>query len=323
MQSQKDPVDPYAKKGKKNTSPLNEMTQVVRKSGGGAGSFREKIDPDGILPEEFFRGLIVDALGIPELKRYNLDDMPVDSTVVNFGMRRSGKSVLSRHILYVLKDKLPRAMVMSDTDDLNRFYRNYVPEKHIIKGVNKLIIKRLLDLQKKFMKKLLQEYGTKDEIPDEELNDVRVLIVADDVIQNENEIRYNPPLNTIFVNGRHYNIFFLLNTQYEKAIPPTMRNNVDIAFMFYPENRDAVDHLWRLFGSNMRMDMFAALLYKYTKNYCTLVSARSTITGSLALVDRMFWFKADKNLENIDFMVGENTRKTQRDYQFTPAVSDE
>lgn len=304
-------------------SPLNELTQVVRTAGPRGATFKEKIDPDGILPPEFFKGLVTDAKGVPELKKFDLNMLPIDATVVNFGMRRTGKSVLSRHILYVLKDKLPRAMVMSDTDSLNRFYRKYVPEAHIIRGVNKGVLFKVLELQKKFMKRLLDEFGEKDNIPDEELDDVRVLIVADDVIQNENEIRYNPPLNAVFVNGRHYNIFFLLNTQYEKAIPPTMRNNVDVAFMFFCENRDAIDHLWRLFGSSMRIDMFAALLHKYTKNYCTLVSVRSTISGSLALVDRLFWFKANKNLESLDFKIGESKKDSQRDYQFTPVVTDE
>ena len=308
----------------KTASPLNELTQVVRNNPLGAGgSFREKIDPDNILPEEFFDRLIIDAKGIPELKRFDLNVIPLDATVVNFGMRRTGKSTLSRHLLYVLKDKLPRAMVMSDTDTLNRFYRKYVPETHIIRGVNKAVLHRVLDLQKKFMKRLLDEFEEKDNIPDEILDDVRVLIVADDVIQNENEIRYNPPLNAVFVNGRHYNIFFLLNTQYEKAIPPTMRNNVDVAFMFFCENRDAIDHLWRLFGSSLRIDVFAALLHKYTKNFCTLVSVRSTIGGSLALVDRLFWFKADKSLEKLDFQIGENKKDSMRDYQFTPVVADE
>ena len=299
----------------------NQLSRVVERNP--EGSFRERIDPNGMLPEEFFDGLVIDTKGVPELKKFNLKMIPVDATVVNFGMRRTGKSTLARHILYEFRNEFPRALVMSDTDALNRFYRKYVPTEHIIRGVNKKILHNVLQLQKKFMKLLLDEYESLDNIPEELLLDCRLLIVADDVIQNEEEIRFNPPLNAVFVNGRHYRVFFLLNTQYEKAIPPNMRNNVDVAFMFYCENIDAVDHLWRLFGSSLDKKMFGALLYKYTRNYMTLVSVRSTITQSLALNNRLFWFRADKNLENKKFEIGEGLRPSQRDYQFTPVATDE
>lgn len=302
-------------------SPFNELGRVVGNTT--EGSFREKIDPNGFLPEAFFDRLTVDAKHIPELTRFKLETLPVDGTIVNFGMRRTGKSTLARHILWVFKNEFPRALVMSDTDSLNRFYRRYVPKENIVRGVNKKILHNVLGLQKKFMSRLLDEYGELDKIPEKELEDCRLMIIADDVIQNEDEIRYNPPLNAVFVNGRHYRVFFLLNTQYEKAIPPNMRNNVDVAFMFFVENIDAVDHLWRLFGSGLDRKTFAALLYKYTQDHCTLVSVRSTITGSVALVDRLFWFKADKNLERKYFAIGENLRKTQRDYQFTPVVNED
>lgn len=297
----------------------NELGRVVKKTV--EGSFRERVDPDGFLPELFFDGLKLDQSGRPILKKLDLSIIPIDATIVNFGMRRTGKSTLTRHLLYYFKDELPRGLVFTDTNKLNRFYEDYFDRDFIINNVDRGVLDRVLKLQELFMGILLDEYGRLDNIPEEELVDVRLLLLLDDVIQDDQELRNNPQLNAVFVNGRHYRLFLILNTQYEKAIPPKMRNNVDIAFMFYHENLDAAEHLWRLFGTNMDRKSFYSLLFRYTEDYCTLVSVRSTISQSIRLIDRLYWFKADATLEDEEFGLGEKFVDTLKTQQYERAAA--
>lgn len=298
-------------------SAENQLSTTVRNQN---PSFREAIDPNGYLPEIFFDGLQLDATGTPLLYEFDLNIIPLDATVVNFGMRRTGKSVLARHILWHLRNEYHRGVVMSDTDKLNQFYHQHFPPNRIIDHLDQAILKNILLLQERFIKVLNMRYGNAQKVPDEEWRDVRVLLLFDDVIQDDNAVRYNPPLNQVFVAGRHFKTFFLMNTQYEKAIPPKMRNNVDVAFMFYHENLDAIEHLWRLFGNTLDRHHFTKIFNKYTQDHMTLVSARSTIT-SPRLIDRLWWFKADISLENVEFELGENQRGTSvRDSQFDPAL---
>ena len=73
---------------------------------------------------------------VPTLKEFNPDDIKLDGTVVAVGKRRTGKTWCFRIIMYLLKDKLPAGIVISQTDELNKFWRDYVPKKYIFKKYN-------------------------------------------------------------------------------------------------------------------------------------------------------------------------------------------
>ena len=51
----------------------------------------------------------------------------LDATLVFVGKRRTGKSWAMRNIMYMLKDKFQGGVVISQTDELNKFWRQYVP----------------------------------------------------------------------------------------------------------------------------------------------------------------------------------------------------
>ena len=68
---------------------------------------------------------------IPTLKRFEPSDIKNDGTVIAIGKRRTGKSWCFRNIMYEMKDKIPAGIVISQTDELNKFWREYVPKKYI------------------------------------------------------------------------------------------------------------------------------------------------------------------------------------------------
>ena len=68
---------------------------------------------------------------LPDLTEFNLDDIKLDGTIVAVGKRRTGKSWVFRNLMYHMKDKIPAGIVISQTDELNKFWRQYIPAKYI------------------------------------------------------------------------------------------------------------------------------------------------------------------------------------------------
>ena len=74
-------------------------------------------------------------INLPDLPQWDPlgdDDkggLKIDSTVVCVGKRRTGKSWALRNLMYLMKDKIPAGIVISQTDELNKLWRDYVPKK--------------------------------------------------------------------------------------------------------------------------------------------------------------------------------------------------
>ena len=75
-------------------------------------------DPDGtIISKSGFK--------IPELKL--TPSMLLEKSIVLFGPSKSGKTVLTKHILYTLKDSIDQVIVISPTEPSNKSYEGIVP----------------------------------------------------------------------------------------------------------------------------------------------------------------------------------------------------
>ena len=65
-----------------------------------------------------------------QLKRFPIEKMQEHCTIAMIAKRASGKSYLTREILYH-KRKLPATVVISRTEKLNRFYGEFCPDSYI------------------------------------------------------------------------------------------------------------------------------------------------------------------------------------------------
>ena len=61
-----------------------------------------------------------------QLKRFNMNMVKDDSVVVMIGKRNTGKSFLTRDLLYHHQE-LPAGTVISPTENANKFYSEIVP----------------------------------------------------------------------------------------------------------------------------------------------------------------------------------------------------
>jgi ABC-type dipeptide/oligopeptide/nickel transport system ATPase component len=148
-------------------------------------------------------------------------DIMDDNTVVIVGKRRSGKSFLARYIMYHLRHRFPAGVVITGTK-LNGFWQQYVPTNfiHQVENLNE-VIDRVCARQDFFIKNA-DVLGL----------DWRFFVILDDVLEDENLIRYSRGLRKLFCNGRHFKIFLMVILQDPFGIPPKLRENTDVAIIF-------------------------------------------------------------------------------------------
>ena len=219
---------------------------------------------------------------IPRLREFDPMQMKLDGTVVAIGKRRTGKSWAFRHILHALQHEFDSGICISQTDELNKFWRQYMPERYIFNKFSPEILFGVFARQKAIM----NEKGLTDEQRERK---ARFFIILDDVI-SDTRIRYDPSIAELFVAGRHYKLFVLITTQYAKAITPTLRSNADYVLILNNKQEGQRECLWRDFCDFMTKEGFYTLMDAYTENNEILVVDTSEPTAKPWEI--LHWFKA-------------------------------
>ena len=211
-----------------------------------------------------------------------------DKVVVLIGKRNTGKSYLVKDILYHHKN-IPVGQAISGTEAANEFYGSIIPKVFIHEEYTAQIIQNIIKRQKLMVEKLKQNPNM----------DPRVFLILDDCLY-DNSWTKNTDIRSIFMNGRHYKILFLLTMQYALGIPPNLRTNIDYVFILrenYVSNRKRLyEHYAGMFPT---FDMFCQVMDQCTENYECLVVDNNAKSNQL--VDQVFWYKAP---ERPDFKCG-------------------
>jgi hypothetical protein len=225
-----------------------------------------------------------------QIKKFNMDKITSDKVVVLIGKRNTGKSYLVKDILYHHKN-IPVGQAISGTEAANSFYGKIIPKVFIHEEYSAQIIQNIIKRQKLMVEKLKQNPNM----------DPRVFLILDDCLY-DNSWTKNTDIRSIFMNGRHYKILFLLTMQYALGIPPNLRTNIDYVFILrenYVSNRKRLyEHYAGMFPT---FDMFCQVMDQCTENYECLVIDNNSRSNSLA--DQVFWYKAQ---EKPNFRCGAN-----------------
>ena len=222
------------------------------------------------------------AMTLPRLRRFEPSEMKLDATVIAIGKRRTGKSWAFRHIMHSLKQHFDAGICISQTDELNGFWRQYMPAKYIFNRFSPMILEAVFDRQKAIMQdtRLTEEEREKK---------ARFFIILDDVISDP-QIRYDPTIAELFVAGRHYKLFTMITTQYAKAVTPTLRSNADYVLILHNKQESQREALWRDFADFMTREGFYTLMDAYTEDNEILVVDTSEPTAKVWEI--LHWFKA-------------------------------
>ena len=220
---------------------------------------------------------------IPDLEEFDLDTLKMDSTIVAVGKRRTGKSWVFRNIMYHMRDKFPAGIVISQTDELNQFWRQYLPSKYVLKKYDPSILDAVFERQKRILNDpQLTEKEREAQVP--------FFVLLDDVISDKS-LKYDSNLMELFVAGRHYKLFVLITTQYAKSITPTLRGNTDFCFMILTLQKMQRESLWEDYGDFLTKDGFAQVMAAYTEDNEVLV-VNNCLEETVTPLSMLMWFKA-------------------------------
>ena len=223
-----------------------------------------------------------------QLRKFNMNEIDDDKVVVLIGKRDTGKSFLCRDLLFH-KQHIPVGQVISGTEAANSFYSSIVPKLFIHGEFKKEIIANILKRQKLMIEQIKQNPNM----------DPRAFLILDDCLYDQSWVK-DINIRSLFMNGRHYKILFILTMQFALGIPPNLRTNIDYVFILrenYVSNRKRIyEHYAGMFPT---FEMFCQVMDQCTENYeCLVINNNSK---SNRLQDQVYWYKADARP---DFKIG-------------------
>jgi hypothetical protein len=198
--------------------------------------------------------------------------------------RGCGKSTLVTDILYHQR-KIPMGVVMSGTEESNEHYKSFVPDSFIYGEYDTSVIEKVITHQQSVIKKLPKE--KKEDFKDPSNS---VFMILDDCMF-DNKWTRDKNMRCVFMNGRHYRIFFMLTMQYCMDLPPALRANIDYIFVLKENIIQNKEKIYKnFFGIFPTFDSFNEVLTQCTENYECLVLDNTSKSNKIE--DVVFWYKA-------------------------------
>ena len=229
-----------------------------------------------------------------QLNKFSLDKLVKDPSnnymnprIAIIAKSGSGKSWVIRDILHYLKD-IPCGIIIAPTDKMTGFYNDLFPLSFIYHEYHENIIPKLLLRQKKILHKNEErkKKGKKEMDP-------RAFLIMDDCMSTKHLWLKDPNVLTIFNEGRHYQLTFILSMQYSLGIQPELRSNFDFVFLlgedFINNRKKLYEHYAGMFPTR---DLFDQVFLQVTDNYGVMV-----INNRLRTTDikkKVFWYRAEK-----------------------------
>jgi len=220
-----------------------------------------------------------------KIKRFDIKSMPDNVTIAMIAKRASGKSYLTREILFH-KRSIPTTVAISKTEKLNKFYADFIPDLFIYDEYNNTILNRLYKRQA-----LISEDNEKKVKEGKTTKDPRAMIIMDDCMSSKGTWVKEQPISELFFNGRHHNLSFILTMQFPLGIPPEMRSNFDYIFLladdFISNRKRLYDHYAGMFPD---FNTFQQVFLELTENFgCMVINNR---VHSKDITEKVFWYKA-------------------------------
>jgi len=222
-----------------------------------------------------------------QLKKFDLSRICSDSIIYIDGRRRAGKSVLAKDIMCNLSKRGVRYGKIftpygrySLTYDPT--YEDFFPYAFIEEYNDKVLDDMIIHQSRR-----IRRNGGK--------SDKNNTVVLLDGVMSNDLLRVSKPLQTLFVQGRCYNICGIITSRHPLSLPPQLRCNIDYAFLFKTTDDDSMlRKLWENYASIIpTFSMFKKIMDAVTINYpynCLVIDHTS---HSSELTDKVFYYDAN------------------------------
>jgi hypothetical protein len=212
-----------------------------------------------------------------QLKRFEPESVADNAVCLFIGKRGTGKSTCLKDVLFHHRH-VHAGVCMSGTEECNEFWKECVPDTFIFNDYEPKTTRKLIKRQRRARQ--------------EGRNPEPIFFIAEDVLYDK-RLSHDANIRGVFMNGRHWNILFLVTMQYVLDIPPSMRSNVDFVFAFREHVLANKEKLWRAFyGIFPSYDMFDQVFNACTEGYECLVLDNTRKTNKIE--ECVFWYKADR-----------------------------
>ena len=216
---------------------------------------------------------------------FDIYSIPDNAVVCLYGRRGSGKSTMLRHLLWS-KRHIPHGLVCSATERATGDLQRHVPSAYIRTEYDDEITRAVM----KYQRKLCERNGGKEHTPP-------AFLVYDDTMFDR-RFPASPETRRLFMNGRHYNIFTMITSQYAMDLPPAMRANIDFVIMFNEPTKQNRIKLYNNFGGIFpSFEHFERVFLAATKNYHCLVI--SNVSQSHDVDSVVFHYRAPPHMPSV------------------------
>jgi hypothetical protein len=222
------------------------------------------------------------------LKKFDPTKISKGSVVVLIGKRNTGKSFLVKDLLYYKKDT-PVGTVISSTEMANCFYGEMMPDIFIHSDFSSDVVNQLVQRQQIVVKKMNNEqrqFGKTNIDP-------WAFLIFDDLMYDTSWLK-DTTVKSLFMNGRHYKLLFMITMQFSLGIPPSLRSNVDYIFIL---RENIISNRKRLYehyaGMFPTFEVFCQVMDQCTENFECLVIDNTTKSNKIE--DMVYWYRAEEH----------------------------
>lgn len=219
-----------------------------------------------------------------QIFEFKLDKMVENPSIVMIAKRGSGKSFITRDIIYHYRH-IPGGVVIAPTDRMNSFYKYFFPDLYIHYDIKESILKKILVRQTMMIEKEKEKRKMGMKV------DPRGILIMDDCLAKKKSWAKDENIMEILMNGRHFKLTYILTMQTPLGITPDLRLNFDYIFLLKEDSTINKKKLWDNYASMFpSLLAFEKVFAKCTEDYRSMVIDNRKPSDDIR--NKVFWFRA-------------------------------